>query len=147
MKTSLVAAIALALPIVSAHFTLDYPKTRGFSHDIENRTSHLWLSSQTTGSYRAGERADTGRFAEFCGGFPNPLLPRQQYPLGSAPLIINSGHTAQIGIQISFDQNPASFANFNATSTGTPISMLEGFALADGRGIVSLPALPLLFRY
>ena len=40
MKFAVTLLAAIALPLLaSAHFTLDYPPTRGFDEDIESRTS------------------------------------------------------------------------------------------------------------
>ncbi|BGO93833.1 hypothetical protein NBRC10512_004622 [Rhodotorula toruloides] len=105
---SLVAAAALPL-LASAHFTLDYPYTRGFDEDLE---------------------------PQFCGGFNTPSSSRTPYPLsGSAPLLIDSHHpTADVAVLISFDQNPSNFSAFNQTSEGQGYGLLKPFGRINGQG-------------
>ncbi|BGP02238.1 hypothetical protein RTG_02416 [Rhodotorula toruloides ATCC 204091] len=105
---SLVAAAALPL-LASAHFTLDYPYTRGFDEDLE---------------------------PQFCGGFNTPSSSRTPYPLsGSAPLLIDSHHpTADVAVLISFDQNPTNFSAFNQTSEGQGYGLLKPFGRINGQG-------------
>ncbi|BGP34266.1 hypothetical protein JCM10296v2_006081 [Rhodotorula toruloides] len=105
---SLVAAAALPL-LASAHFTLDYPYTRGFDEDLE---------------------------PQFCGGFNTPSSLRTPYPLsGSAPLLIDSHHpTADVAVLISFDQNPSNFSAFNQTSEGQRYGLLKPFGRINGQG-------------
>ncbi|ORY89067.1 hypothetical protein BCR35DRAFT_262814 [Leucosporidium creatinivorum] len=102
-------ALAALVPLAAAHFTLDYPATRGFDEDLE---------------------------PQFCGGFPDVSSTRQPFPLsGSAPILIDSHHpSAQVGILISLDSNPTSFDNFTTTSTGDAIPMLLPFGQITGTG-------------
>ncbi|GAA5842089.1 hypothetical protein JCM9279_002784 [Rhodotorula babjevae] len=108
LTTFLVAAAALA-PLASAHFTLDYPPTRGFDEDIES---------------------------QFCGGFATPASSRTPFPLsGSAPVTIGSHHaSADVAIFLSFDSNPTSFADFNETSSGQSYGPLKPFGQITGTG-------------
>ncbi|BGP26628.1 gpianchored protein [Rhodotorula toruloides] len=105
---SLVAAAALPL-LALAHFTLDYPYTRGFDENLE---------------------------PEFCGGFNTPSSSRTPYSLsGSAPLLINSHHpSADVAVLISFDQNPTNFSAFNQTSEGQAYGLLKPFGRINGQG-------------
>ncbi|KGB77594.2 hypothetical protein CNBG_3432 [Cryptococcus deuterogattii R265] len=98
--TSLIASTALA------HFTLDYPQSRGFQDDIEG---------------------------QFCGGF-NTVETRQPFPLGSGPVQIDSHHTlATVVAFISTNSNPTSFNDFNTTSNGTSIPLASSiFQVAQG---------------
>ncbi|GAA5910112.1 hypothetical protein JCM8208_000959 [Rhodotorula glutinis] len=107
LATTLIAA---ALPfLASAHFTLDYPLTRGFDEDLES---------------------------QFCGGFPTPALSRSPFPLsGAAPVTIASHHaSADVAIFLSFDTNPTSFADFNETSSGQSYGPLKPFGQITGTG-------------
>lgn len=71
----------------------------------------------------------------FCGGFPAVRAPRQVFPLGPGPITITSTHaTATVAASISFDANPATFANFNQTSTGVALPLLRNFFDISGRG-------------
>ncbi|TNY17665.1 hypothetical protein DMC30DRAFT_333637, partial [Rhodotorula diobovata] len=92
-----------------AHFTLDYPPTRGFDEDIES---------------------------QFCGGFSTPSSARTPFPLsGSAPVTIGSHHaSADVAIFLSLDSNPTSFADFNETSTGQSYGPLKPFGQISGTG-------------
>ncbi|MBW0536691.1 hypothetical protein O181_076406 [Austropuccinia psidii MF-1] len=89
MKKSFIGALLTlgALGFVSAHFTLDHPKARGFREDDE---------------------------PNFCGGFTTNASGRQSFPLsGQTPIVISSHHpTAEVAIIISFNSNPTSFAQF-----------------------------------
>ncbi|SGY61847.1 BQ5605_C007g04610 [Microbotryum silenes-dioicae] len=108
MKFSL-AMLAL-VPLVAAHFTLDYPATRGFDEDLEPR---------------------------FCGGFPNPSSERAPFPLsGPGSILIDSHHpTAQVAIIAAVGYtNVTSFANFNKTASGQPTGMLMPFGTIQGQG-------------
>ncbi|OWZ54513.1 hypothetical protein J008_01793 [Cryptococcus neoformans] len=90
LVTSLITSTALA------HFTLDYPQSRGFVDDTET---------------------------QFCGGF-NTVEARQSFPLGSGPVHIDSHHAlATIVAFISTSSNPTSFDDFNTTSNGTAIPL------------------------
>ncbi|EST07185.1 hypothetical protein PSEUBRA_003350 [Kalmanozyma brasiliensis GHG001] len=76
LTTTTLAVLALASSTL-AHFTLDYPLTRGFDEDLENNN--------------------------FCGGFSNPLLPRQPWYYRNGPVSIDSHHdAATVNIYISY---------------------------------------------
>ncbi|GAA5954975.1 hypothetical protein JCM8115_005584 [Rhodotorula mucilaginosa] len=110
MKFSAVLPALMTLPLLaSAHFTLDYPTSRGFDEDIE---------------------------PQFCGGFPTPSSERTPFPLsGSAPVLIDSHHpSAIVGMFLSFDSNPTSFSQFNQTSSGQQYGLLDNFGSITGSG-------------
>ncbi|ORX34762.1 hypothetical protein BD324DRAFT_634860 [Kockovaella imperatae] len=93
-------ALLAAVGLASAHFTLDYPTSRGFDDDNE---------------------------PEFCGGFTN-VETRQPFPLMNGPIWIDSHHTAAtLDAFLSVNQNPTSFNDFNTTSNGTAIPMVTNF--------------------
>ncbi|KAG0139291.1 hypothetical protein CROQUDRAFT_699647 [Cronartium quercuum f. sp. fusiforme G11] len=99
--------VGLALAsIASAHFTLDFPLTRGFDEDKE---------------------------PTFCGGFPTNASGRQVFPLsGAAPVLINSHHqTAQVAIILSVNPNPTAFADFNSSNK---VDFLMPFGTIKGQG-------------
>ncbi|KPV73508.1 uncharacterized protein RHOBADRAFT_4995, partial [Rhodotorula graminis WP1] len=95
--------------LASAHFTLDFPPTRGFDEDLES---------------------------QFCGGFATPASSRTPFPLsGPAPVTIGSHHaSADVAIFLSFDSNPTSFADFNETSSGQSYGPLKPFGQISGTG-------------
>ncbi|SCV71525.1 BQ2448_3113 [Microbotryum intermedium] len=108
MKFS-IALLAL-VPLVAAHFTLDYPPTRGFDEDHEPL---------------------------FCGGFPSPSSSRAPFPLsGLGAVLIDSHHpTAQVGIIAAVGYaNVTSFADFNQTASGQKTGMLMPFGTIQGEG-------------
>ncbi|TKY88011.1 hypothetical protein EX895_003107 [Sporisorium graminicola] len=87
--TATLAALALA-STAAAHFTLDYPATRGFDEDMESQN--------------------------FCGGFSNVSLPRQPWYYKNGPVEIDSHHdTAVVNIYISYSV-PTSAQAFLAAS-------------------------------
>ncbi|WWC58527.1 uncharacterized protein I303_101070 [Kwoniella dejecticola CBS 10117] len=91
LVNALVASSALA------HFTLDYPTSRGFDDDNE---------------------------PQYCGGFPSVASPRQPFPLGQGPIHIDSHHAlATVVAFISTSSDPTSFDDFNKTSNGTSIPL------------------------
>ncbi|CAE6470676.1 unnamed protein product, partial [Rhizoctonia solani] len=93
----------------SAHFTLDWPATRGFNEDIEN---------------------------QFCGGFPNAGA-RSPFPLGAAGVNIDSTHdTANVIVLISFDANPQNITQFSNSSNG---AQLTSFIKLDKQGEACIP--------
>ncbi|GAA5882889.1 hypothetical protein JCM3774_001378 [Rhodotorula dairenensis] len=108
LSSTLTALVALPL-LVSAHFTLDYPTSRGFDEDLE---------------------------PQFCGGFPTPSSERTPFPLaGSAPVLIDSHHpSAIVGMFLSFDSNPTNFSQFNQTSSGQQYGLLDNFGSITGTG-------------
>ncbi|KAG8907766.1 hypothetical protein FRB99_002265 [Tulasnella sp. 403] len=113
LPKSVISAVILA-STATAHFTLDYPTTRGFNHDIE---------------------------AQFCGGFANAASNRSQFPLNGGWVSINSKHaSANFVTLISLDQNPTSFTQFNTTPTGQNIPFLIPYVKVNGAGEVCLPA-------
>ncbi|KAG8773151.1 hypothetical protein FRC12_002698 [Ceratobasidium sp. 428] len=90
-----IVTIASLIAGAAAHFTLDYPLTRGFDEDIENR---------------------------FCGGFNTPG-PRSPFPLGAAGINIDSHHdSANVIALISFDPNPQNITQFSNSSGGAQLS-------------------------
>ncbi|GAA5982114.1 hypothetical protein JCM11641_000592 [Rhodosporidiobolus odoratus] len=110
MKTTSALALLASLPfLASAHFTLDYPPTRGFDEDLE---------------------------PQFCGGFSSPSSSRTPFPLsGSAPVLIDSHHpSADVAVLLSFNENPTSFADFNQTSSGQEYGFLSGFGTITNSG-------------
>lgn len=89
----------LAASAATAHFTLDYPETRGFEDDKET---------------------------QFCGGFPTASN-RQPFPL-KGPVRIHNGHKkATVDAFVSLSADPQSFDDFNKTSNGTAIPQLTPF--------------------
>ncbi|WWC66454.1 uncharacterized protein I206_100356 [Kwoniella pini CBS 10737] len=90
-----------------AHFTLDYPTSRGFDDDNE---------------------------PQYCGGFPNVASTRQPFPLGQGPIHIDSHHNlATVVAFISTSSNPTSFDDFNTTSNGTSIPLASSiFQVKEG---------------
>ncbi|KAL7418760.1 hypothetical protein Q5752_006443 [Cryptotrichosporon argae] len=95
------ALLAAALASTAlAHFTLDYPLSRGFDEDTE---------------------------PDFCGGFTT-VEARQPFPLSSGPIWIDSHHTlATVDAFISTSADPQSFSDFNTTSNGTDIPLLTSY--------------------
>lgn len=90
---------ALAASMATAHFTLDYPETRGFDEDKET---------------------------QFCGGFATAAT-RQPFPL-KGPVWINNHHKkATIDAFVSLSTDPKTFDDFNKTSNGTSIPHLTNF--------------------
>lgn len=102
--TSLLVTL-LSLHLTSAHFTLDFPTTRGFDEDKE---------------------------PSFCGGFPTNASGRHPFPLsGAAPVRINSHHeSAQVAIILSVQPDPTKFADFNNTGK---VTYLMPFANVKGQ--------------
>ncbi|GAA5987913.1 hypothetical protein JCM5350_006772 [Sporobolomyces pararoseus] len=109
MKFTAAALSLVALPTVLAHFTLDYPQTRGFDEDIE---------------------------PQFCGGFNSTSSTRVPFPVsGSGPILIDSHHpTAQVAVLISFDQNPTSIQQFTKFDNGTSYGLLQNFENLSSEG-------------
>ncbi|EUC53835.1 nucleoporin-interacting protein NIC96, partial [Rhizoctonia solani AG-3 Rhs1AP] len=102
-------AIAALAAAASAHFTLDWPPTRGFNEDIEN---------------------------QFCGGFLNAGA-RSPFPLGAAGVNIGSTHdTANVIVLISFDANPQNITQFSNSSNG---AQLTSFIKLDKQGEACIP--------
>ncbi|KAF9563267.1 hypothetical protein EC968_004964 [Mortierella alpina] len=91
MKILQLATALLCSSAVMAHYTLDYPASRGFSDDKEPEAP--------------------------CGGF-NTAANRTQFPLTKGFLQINSGHvTADIKVNVVYGDNPtaADFTSAGAT--------------------------------
>ncbi|KAG0148980.1 hypothetical protein CROQUDRAFT_359464 [Cronartium quercuum f. sp. fusiforme G11] len=105
LKSVLLVGLFLA-SIVSAHFTLDYPPTRGFDEDKE---------------------------PNFCGGFPTNGTGRHLFPLsGPVPILIGSHHqSAQVAIILSLDADPQTFEEFNGTNE---VNFLMPFGTIQGQG-------------
>ncbi|KAI8444172.1 hypothetical protein BY996DRAFT_6426298 [Phakopsora pachyrhizi] len=76
--------------LISGHFTMDYPPTRGFMEDDEDK---------------------------FCGGFPTNATGRHPFPIsGPAHVALMAHHgSPKISISISFKHNFTSEAEFNGT--------------------------------
>jgi hypothetical protein len=135
MKFSAVLPALMTLPLLaSAHFTLDYPTSRGFDENIEPRASDGLTNLTRVGPPNRFDALLT----EFCGGFPTPSSERTPFPLsGSAPVLIDSHHpSAIVGMFISFDSNPTSFSQFNQTSSGQQYGLLDNFGSITGSGEV-----------
>ncbi|EKD04581.1 hypothetical protein A1Q2_01153 [Trichosporon asahii var. asahii CBS 8904] len=92
-------ATALAASMATAHFTLDYPETRGFDEDKET---------------------------QFCGGFATAAT-RQPFPLKGPAWINNHHKKATVDAFVSLSTDPQSFDDFNKTSNGTSIPHLTDF--------------------
>lgn len=106
-SSALMTVGSLLFSVASAHFTLDYPTSRGFDEDLE---------------------------PNFCGGF-NVSSTRQPYPLGTAPLLIDSHHpSADVFILVSFDANPTNFTAFNTTDSGVTYPPLRPAGQITGTG-------------
>lgn len=94
------------------------------------------------GHFQLQYPAPRGPFVEpnevnFCDSYPNVASSRTPYPLGLAPLELNSEHQiAEIAILISFVQNPTTFADFNTTfPNGTVNQFLVPFFDISGEGL------------
>ncbi|CAE6454097.1 unnamed protein product [Rhizoctonia solani] len=108
MMTRFFAMAALAAS-AAAHFTLDWPRTRGFDEDIEN---------------------------QFCGGFSSAGA-RSPFPLGASGVLIDSHHdTANVIVLISFDANPQNITQFSNSSNG---AQLTNFIKLEKQGEACLP--------
>ncbi|KAG9026398.1 hypothetical protein FRB95_008885 [Tulasnella sp. JGI-2019a] len=108
------AKLAITVALVTpglAHFTLDYPLTRGLEMDKES---------------------------EFCGGFP--LVNRSQFSLTDGRIEINSHHAAATFVTlISFDQNPSNFTSFNTTPSGQTYAYLKPYIQLSSAGEMCVP--------
>ncbi|KAG0001349.1 hypothetical protein BGZ80_004336 [Entomortierella chlamydospora] len=92
MKVLSLASLLLCSSAAMAHFTLDYPQSRGFDDDKEGTAP--------------------------CGGF-DTVANRTQFPLTNGFLQINSRHvSAEITINVVIGSNPVA-ADFT-TAAGTP---------------------------
>ncbi|CAK9779704.1 hypothetical protein CC85DRAFT_285170 [Cutaneotrichosporon oleaginosum] len=101
-------ASALMASVTYAHFTLDYPLTRGFDEDKE---------------------------PEFCGGFNTASAQRQPVPLNGAAIWINSHHQlATVDAFLSTQPDPKTWDDFNSTINGTSSIMMASdfFQVAEG---------------
>ncbi|GAA5876776.1 hypothetical protein JCM16303_006283 [Sporobolomyces ruberrimus] len=108
MKFTTPALSLLALPVALAHFTLDYPQTRGFDEDTE---------------------------PQFCGGFNSTSSTRVPFALGQSSILIDSHHpTAQVAVLISFEENPTSIEQFTKLSNGTSYGLLKDFESLGSEG-------------
>ncbi|KAF9423184.1 hypothetical protein BGZ94_008365 [Podila epigama] len=98
MKIVTIASLILLCSSASwAHFTLDYPKTRGFNEGTEHNAQ--------------------------CGGF-NTVSARAQFPINDGFLVIDSHHPkAQVKVNVVYGNNPSS-ADFTA-ATATPVSTVS----------------------
>lgn len=108
MKFGLPLIVLAFASSAAAHFTLDYPTTRGFDEDKEDDN--------------------------FCGGFYNVSLPRQPWYYRNGPVQIDSHHTsATVNIYISFDV-PTGSESFLKTSNGTSVPPLRQNIAITGEG-------------
>ncbi|GAK67240.1 uncharacterized protein PAN0_017c5467 [Moesziomyces antarcticus] len=108
MKFGLPLAVLALASSAAAHFTLDYPTTRGFDEDKEDDN--------------------------FCGGFSNVSLPRQPWYYRNGPVQIDSHHdSATVNIYISFDV-PTGSESFLKTSNGTSVPPLRQNLAIKGEG-------------
>ncbi|KAH7345170.1 hypothetical protein B0J17DRAFT_638638 [Rhizoctonia solani] len=108
MMTRVFAMAALAAS-AAAHFTLDWPRTRGFDEDIES---------------------------QFCGGFTSAGA-RSSFPLSASGVLIDSHHdTANVIVLISFDANPQNITQFSNSSNG---AQLTNFVKLEKQGEACLP--------
>ena len=113
MLRSLISILTSAA-LVSAHFTLDYPTSRGFSDDDEPTAP--------------------------CGGFNDITTNRSSFPLSGGKYQIDSHH-AQAGVQIVFSRDGTTFSSspvetYTVTGLGTlcgvlPASALSGYQAGD----------------
>jgi len=112
LSLSKVIAFSVSVAPVLAHFTLDYPQTRGFNEDME---------------------------PEFCGGFPVSTN-RSKFPLAGGMIEIDSHHTQSVFVTlISFDANPTNFAQFNTSPSGQSYGFLKPFIQLQGTGEMCVP--------
>ncbi|KAJ9101117.1 hypothetical protein QFC21_003335 [Naganishia friedmannii] len=90
MLASHVLASLILAPLALAHYTLDYPASRGFVDENE---------------------------VNFCGGFTQPSSSRTPFPLsGNAPVQWDSHHAiGTVGIYISTAANPTNWSDFSTT--------------------------------
>ncbi|GAA5840048.1 hypothetical protein JCM3766R1_000656 [Sporobolomyces carnicolor] len=109
MKLTTALLSLCALPAVLAHFTLDYPQTRGFDEDIE---------------------------PQFCGGFNSTSSTRSPFPLaGQGSILIDSHHpTAQVAVLVSLEENPTSIEQFTHLANGTAYGLLQNFETLTSEG-------------
>lgn len=104
---TLLLVALLSAHLISAHFTLDFPATRGFKEDKET---------------------------SFCGGFPTTeSSDRKKFPLsGFAPVRITSHHErAEVTILLSVKPNPTSLSDFK---THGELNCLMSYTTIVGQG-------------
>ncbi|KZW01964.1 hypothetical protein EXIGLDRAFT_736705 [Exidia glandulosa HHB12029] len=105
--SAIISALTLAVA-ASAHFTLDFPETRGFDEEIEPK---------------------------FCGGF-DKVGNRSQFPLGGGVLAIDSHHpSASVLVTIAINDAPTSFDQFNATKSAGSAGTVLPFFKIEGEGV------------
>ncbi|KAN0062095.1 hypothetical protein ACQY0O_005612 [Thecaphora frezii] len=106
-QTTLLALVATKAAV--AHFTLDYPTTRGFNEDIEDDN--------------------------FCGGFHNQTVPRSPWYYKNGPVEIDSHHdSATVNIYLSLEQTPSGPQSFLKTASGADIPPLRHDLVLSGAG-------------
>jgi len=111
LRLSKILGLAALVSTACAHFTLDYPQTRGFDEDLE---------------------------PQFCGGFP--FSNRSLFPLSAGAIEIDSHHTSSVFVTlISFDQNPQNFSQFSTAPDGQSIPYLKPFIQLSGTGEMCVP--------
>ncbi|KAJ9100908.1 hypothetical protein QFC20_005324 [Naganishia adeliensis] len=96
----------LAASSAFAHYTLDFPESRGFVDEDE---------------------------VKFCGGFNSPSSTRTSFPLsGNAPVQWDSHHAiGTVGIYISTKENPTNWSDFSTTMAKNWFTGPNGAACAN----------------
>ncbi|KAI5451298.1 hypothetical protein NCC49_001894 [Naganishia albida] len=96
----------LAASSAFAHYTLDFPTSRGFVDEDE---------------------------VKFCGGFNSPSTARTPFPLsGNAPVQWDSHHAiGTVGIYISTEENPTNWSDFSTTMAKNWFTGPNGAACAN----------------
>ncbi|CAG7851833.1 SubName: Full=Uncharacterized protein {ECO:0000313/EMBL:CCA74467.1} [Serendipita indica DSM 11827] len=91
-----------------AHFSLVYPPTRGFEHDIEDQAP--------------------------CGGFNN-VTARTPFPIGDSKIALQSSHDANILVMISFAESPSNITSFTTQANGQPRNPVENWFRISGKDV------------
>ncbi|CAE6495245.1 unnamed protein product [Rhizoctonia solani] len=126
MMTRFFAMAALAAS-AAAHFTLDWPRTRGFDEDIENQFCGGFSSAGARSPFPLGA---SGVLIDSAGA-------RSPFPLGASGVLIDSHHdTANVIVLISFDANPQNITQFSNSSNG---AQLTNFIKLEKQGEACLP--------
>lgn len=101
--TAALVASALAAPAL-AHFTLDYPPTRGFDEDKEPDVNFIPSAPFMVYPLTPLLSALCSLSQKFCGGYP--LGERSPYPLTNGSWSIGSHHTAATGLFVLSSLSP-----------------------------------------
>lgn len=106
-----------SLVLAQAHFTLNYPPSRGFNE---------------------------GNEVNFCDGFNNPSANRTEFPIGGTGIVtITSEHPmAELLVGLSTLNDPTMFTDFNHTQNGTAYPFLVPFIVMHAQGDACLPVNP-----